>query len=49
MMIGADRTIILQIMYLLKNVDEEDHERILQGLIDYYNDPNTDYELLYSI
>ena len=49
MMIGADRTIIFQLMSLLKNLDEEDHERTLQGLIDDYNDPNTDYELLDSI
>ena len=45
-MIGADRTIILQLMSLLKNVDEEDHESFLQGLIDDYNDSNTNYELL---
>ena len=49
MMIGVDRPIILQLQSLLKNVDDEDHERTLQGLIDDYNDPNTDYELLDSI
>ena len=43
MMVGADRTIILQLQSLLKNVDEEDHEIFLQGLIDDYNDTNTDY------
>ena len=30
-------------------MDEEDHERTLQGLIDDYNDPNNYYELLDSI
>ena len=49
MMIGADRRIILQLMSLLENVDEEDHERTLEALIDDYDVPNTDYELLDSI
>ena len=43
MTVRADRTIIIQLMSLLKDVDEEDHERTLQGLIDDYNYPNTDY------
>ena len=40
---------ILQAMSLLENVDEEDHERTLEALIDGYDAPNTDYELLDSI
>ena len=48
-MVGADRTIILQLQSLLTNVDEEDHEIFLQGLIDEYNDPNTAFKLLDSI
>ena len=45
MMTGADRRIILQLMSLLENVDEEDHERTIEALIDDYDVPNTDYEL----
>ena len=48
-MTGADRKIILQAMSLLENVDEEDHERTLEALIDEYDVPNTGYELLDSI
>ena len=46
MMVGEDRTIVLQLQSLLTSVDEEDHERFLQGLIDVYNDPNTNFQLL---
>ena len=49
MMTGADRRIILQAISLLENVDEDDHERTLEALIDEYDVPNTDYELLDSI
>ena len=48
-MTGADRRIILQAISLLENVDEEDHERTLEALIDDYDVQNTDYELLDSI
>ena len=49
MMTGADRRIILQEIYLLENVDEEDHERTLEAFIDEYDVPDTNYELLDSI
>ena len=49
MMTGVDRRIIIQVMSLLENVDEEDHERTLEALIDEYDVPNTDYEVLDSI
>ena len=49
MMTGADRRIILQAISLLENVDEENHERTLEALIDEYDVPNSDYELLDSI
>ena len=49
MMTRADRKIILQAISLLENVDEEDHERTLEALIDEYHVPNINYELLDSI
>ena len=33
MMVGEDRTIVLQLQSLLTNVAEEDHESFIQGLI----------------
>ena len=49
MMTGADKNIILQAISLLENVDEEDHERTFEALIDEYHVPDTNYELLDSI
>ena len=49
MMTGADKDIILQAVYLLENVDEEDHARTLETLIYEYNAPDNNYELLNSI
>ena len=49
MMTGADKNIIIQLISLLENVDEEDHEHTLEALIDEYHVPDTNYELLDSI
>ena len=43
MMTRADKKNILQAISLLENVDEEDHERTLEALIDEYDVPDTNY------
>ena len=43
LMNGADKYIILQAVYLLENVDEEDHARTLETLIREYNAPDNNY------
>ena len=49
MMTGADKSIILQAISLLENVDKEDHARTLEALIHEYDVPDNHYEFLDSI
>ena len=48
-MIRADKDMILEALYQLKHVDEEDHARTLERLIHQYNEHGDTFELLDSI